>query len=300
MTTTTRNTLEIDRVTGKPVAIPAVEQQGKLMDEAAPAPVPWSVLAPSDYAALARWSAFRIPGEEQQAPVTSGSTPRQVVTNTREAQARRELDRMFAVRIRGEEQQAPAMARAVVAESVDDKTDLTRAALLAAVLALVETCVAHLTIEEKHYVFGLFESKSAWVSKGGSQESWPGGSIESSLQGRLGRTPVKVRDLVAKWIGPVQPNPWGAMWNRIVDRLVSQGTVERHKEKRSFLFFNWEKTTHRPARRTKDALADYAMVARRTGVGLPLLGCNLLGLAERNVISGEIDKGFTDRTEPSD
>lgn len=146
MTTTTRKTLETDKVVGEPVADLAVEQQGKALDEAAPAPVPWSELAPSDYAVLVRMFAFRL----------------------------------------DEERPAAAMAPAV----------------LAAVLALVETRVAHLTIEEKDYVFGLFVSRMAWVSKGDSQESWPGGSIELSLQGRLAETPVKVRDLVAGWIGP--------------------------------------------------------------------------------------------------
>ena len=211
--TTTRKTLETDKVIGEPVADPAVEQQGKTMDEAAAATVPWSELAPSDYAVLAPWSA--------------------------------------------------AMAAAVVAEPiVDPKT-----ALLAAVLALVETRVAHLTIEEKDYFFGLFVSQTAWVSKGGTQESWPEGSIESSLQGRLAETPVKVRDLVAGWIGPDErPTPRQEMLDRIVDRLVRQGIVERHQEKQSFLFFRWEKTTHRLAERTEDALAGYANVARRTGL----------------------------------
>ena len=37
MTTTTRKTLETDKVVGEPVADPAVEQQGKAMDEAAAA-----------------------------------------------------------------------------------------------------------------------------------------------------------------------------------------------------------------------------------------------------------------------
>ena len=61
MTTTTRTILETDKVVGEPVADPAVEQQGKAMDEAAPAAVPWSELASSDYAVLARMFAFRLP-----------------------------------------------------------------------------------------------------------------------------------------------------------------------------------------------------------------------------------------------
>ena len=61
--TTTRKTLETDKVVGEPVAEPAVEQQGRGMDEAAPAPVSWSELAPSDYAVLARMFAFRSPYE---------------------------------------------------------------------------------------------------------------------------------------------------------------------------------------------------------------------------------------------
>ena len=259
--TTTRTTLETDKVVGETVTDLAVEQQGKAMDEAAPAHVPWTELAPSDYAVLARMSVFGLPDEDRQ---------------------------------------APAMAAAEAAELTLDKKDLTRAALLAAVLALAETRIAQLTVEEKHYVFGLFVTRTAWVSKDGSQESWPGGSIESSLQGSLTRTPVKVRDLVAGWIGPEWPDPWGEMRDRIVDRLVTQGIVERHQEKQSFLFFSWEKTTHRLAERTEDALADYASVARRTGLGLPFLDRSLLTLAQRDVISGEIDKGFTDRTESDD
>ena len=120
-------------------------------------------------------------------------------------------------------------------------------------------------------------------------------SIESSLQGRLAGTPEKVRDLVANWIGPQRSHPWSDMWDRIVNRLVRQGTVERHKEKRSFLFFSWEKPTLRRAKRTEDALSGYASVARRTGLGAPLLNRSLLRLAQRDVISGEIDKGFADR-----
>ena len=47
-------------------------------------------------------------------------------------------------------------------------------------------------------------------------------------------------------------------------------------------------------------MAGYANVARRTGRGMPLLERSPLKLSERDVISGEIDKGFTDRTEASD
>ena len=231
------------------------------MDEATPAPVPWTELAPSDYEVLARMFAFRVPDEEQQ---------------------------------------APAMVAAVVAEPTLDAKELTRAALLAAVLALAETRVAHLTIEEKDYVFGLFVSRTAWVSKGDSQGSWPGGSIESSLQGRLAGTPVKFRDLVAEWIGAERRNPWREMRDRIVDRLVRQGIVERHQEKQSFLFFSWNDTTHRLAEGTEEAMAIYASLARRTGLGLPLRDRSVLRPAQRDVISGEIDKGFTDRTESDD
>ncbi len=126
------------------------------------------------------------------------------------------------------------------------------------------------------------------------------GSIESSLEGRLTKTPVKVRDLVAGWIGPVRPDPRGEMRDRIVNRLVRQGIVERHQEKQSFLFFNWMRTTHRPTERIKDAVADYASVALRTGLGLPLLDRSLLRLAQRDVISGEIDQAFTIQTEVPD
>ena len=261
MTTTTRKTLETDKVVGEPVADPTVDQQGKAMDEVAPAPVPWSELAPSDYEVLVHMFPFRPPDEERQ---------------------------------------APAMAAAAVTEPTVDEKDLTRAALLAAVLALADARAAHLAIEQKDYVFGLFVSQTAWVSKGGSQGSWPRGSIESSLQGMLAETPVKVRDLVAGWIGPERPDPWGWIGGRIVDRLVRQGIVERHQEKQSFLFFSWKKTTHRPAVGMEEALADYASAARRTGLGLPLLDRGGLRLAQGGVISGEIDKGFTDRTESDD
>ena len=257
MTTTTRMTLETDKVVGELVPDPAVEQQGKAMDAVAPAAVPWSQLAPSDYEVLARMFAFRIPDEERQ---------------------------------------APAIAAAVVAEPVDEK-DLTRAAFLAAVLALVETGVAHLAIEEKAYFFGLFVSRTVWVSKGDSQESWPGGSIESSLQGRLTGTPVEVRELVAGWIGDERlEHPWRDMRDRIVYRLVRQGTVERHREKQSFLFFSWTNTTDRAAGRTEGDLAGYASAARRAGLGLPLRDRSPSRLAQGEVISGEIDNGFAART----
>ena len=49
----------------------------------------------------------------------------------------------------------------------------------------------------------------------------------------------------------------------------------------------------------EEALASYASVARKTGVGLPLLDSSLLRLAQHDVISGGIDKAFTDRTESS-
>ena len=178
--------------------------------------------------------------------------------------------------------------------------DVTRAALLAAVLALADARAAHLAFEQKHYGFGLFVSQTAWVSKGGSQGSWPRGSIESSLEGRLAETPVKVRDLVAGWRGPERPDPWGWIGGRIVDRWVRQGIVERHQEKQSFLFFSWKTTTHRPAVGMEEALADYASVASKTGLGWPFLDRGPLRLAQGGVISGEIDKGFTDRTESDD
>ena len=259
MTTTTRNTLETDKVVGGPAAGPAVEQQGTAMDELAPAAVPWSDLAPSDYAVLAGMFAFRLPDGERQ---------------------------------------APGMAASV--KSYGQDKELNRAALLAAVLTLAETRVAHLAIEEKDYVFGLFVSRTAWLSRGGSQESWPAGSIESSLQESLTGPPVKVRDLVAKWIGPKRRDPWGEMRDRIVDRLVRQGTVERRLEKQSFLFFSWKNTTHRPAEGMEQALADYASAACRTGLGLPLLDRSLPRLAQLDVISSEIDRGFADRIEPID
>ena len=259
MTTTTRTTLETDKVVSELVADPAVEQQGKAADEVAPAAVPWSELAPSDYAVLTRMFAFRPPHEERQ---------------------------------------APAMAAAVVAEPIDE--DLAKTALLAALLALVETGVAHLTIEEQSHFFGLFVSRTAWVSKGDSQESWPGGSIESSLQGRLTRKPVRVRGLVAEWIGDERKHPWRDMRDQIVYRLVRQGTVERHHEKESFLFFSWMNITHRPAEGTEDALAGYASAARKIGLGLPFLDRSVPRLAQREVISGGINEGFADRTEYPD
>ena len=44
-------------------------------------------------------------------------------------------------------------------------------------------------------------------------------------------------------------------------------------------------------------LADYVKESRRTGFGLPLQDHSAQGRAQREIISGEIDKGFTDRTE---
>ena len=139
MTTTTRPTLEMDKVVGEPVAEPAVEQQGKAMDEAGPTPVPWTELAPSEYAVLTRWSAFRSPGEEHQ---------------------------------------APAMAAAVAAEPFVDKEGLARAAVLVALVALADARVAHLTNEEKEYVFGLFVRRTAWSPRAAPRS--PGQSAASS------------------------------------------------------------------------------------------------------------------------
>ncbi len=270
MTTTTRTTLEADKVVGEPDADPAVEQQGKAMDEAAPAAVPWSELAPSDYAVLTLMFAFGAPYEEREvvAMVATGS---------------------------------PAYPADVsVGVPTFDAKDLAGAGLAAAVMALVETGVAHLAIEEKEYVFGLFMRRTAWVSKGDSEESWPKGSTESQLQAALAGTPVKLRDLVAGWIGGERRDPWKDMRGRIVDRLVSQGTVERREEKHSFLFFTWKSTTHEAAERTENALADYARAARTTGLGLPFLDRSPEALARREVISGEIEKGFAERTEQPD
>jgi len=250
--TITEKTLETNMVEGESVADPVVEQQYKLMDEASLSPVPWSVLAPSDYAFLNLRSSFEFPG---------------------------------------------ANLKTRVAELTIDKKSLTKSALLAAVLALVDTRVANLVIEEKDYVFGLFVSQAAWVSKGGSQVCWPEGSIESNLQRRLEKAPVKVRDLVAGWIGSDRPDPWGYVWSQIFERLVRHGIIELHQEEQSFLFFNWKKTTHWPATRMKEILADYANVARETGLGLPFRDHSPLRLAQRDVISGDIGKGFMDRTE---
>ena len=58
MTTTTRTARETSRVVGEPGGDPA------------PAPVPWSKLAPSDYAVLARMFPFKIPGNERPAGET--------------------------------------------------------------------------------------------------------------------------------------------------------------------------------------------------------------------------------------
>lgn len=122
-------------------------------------------------------------------------------------------------------------------------------AVLAALLALADTRVAHLAIGEKRHVFGLFVSRTAWVSKGEFQGSWPVGSIESSLEIRLTETPIKIRDLVAGWIGSKWPDPLQELLYRFFDRMVRKGIVERHQEKHSFLFFGWQETTYRPARR---------------------------------------------------
>jgi len=172
-------------------------------------------------------------------------------------------------------------------------------AVLAAVLALADTRVAHLAIGEKRHVFGLFVGRSAWVSKGESQGSWPVGSIESSLEMRLTETPVKMRDLVAGWIGSKWPDPWQEMLYRIFGRMIWKGIVKRHQENHSFLFFSWQETSYRPAERMEEVLANYANAAGDTGLGLPLLDSSSLRLAQRDVFSGEIDRGFTDRTESS-
>ena len=286
MTTATR-TPKTSKVVIVPVA-PAAEQQGKAVDAAAPAAVPWSQLAPSDYVVLTRMFGLRVRDEERPAAVTAPATPGGAFWIG--------LDAPHAAALGFQPQLAYAEAGFEAGPTLDEK-ELTKAALLAAVLALVETGVADLTIEETQHFFGLFGSRTAEVAKGHFKQSWPEGSIESNLQGRLSGTPVKVRDLVAGWIGAEQENPWKVMRDRIVNRLVRQGTVERHKEKRSFLFFSWEDTVHDLAVRTPEALAEYGRVARKVGRGLSLWDNSPLTLSQGDVILGEIDKGFAARTE---
>ena len=63
MTTTIGTLKETDKIVGQPVTDPGLEQEGKAVDEAAPRAVPWSVLAPSDYAVLSRMFGLRILAE---------------------------------------------------------------------------------------------------------------------------------------------------------------------------------------------------------------------------------------------
>ena len=178
---------------------------------------------------------------------------------------------------------------------------LTEAAVLAAVQALAHKHAAHVTFEEKPCFFGLFLNRTAWISKGDSRESWPAGSIESSLQGRLSEARVMVRDLVAGWIGEERKKPWRDMRDRILERLVRQGMVERREERESFLFFSWSNSTHRLSQSMEGAMDNYARVARRTGVGLPLpQDRSPVTGGQRGAIAGEVRQGFVDRWDAPD
>ncbi len=175
---------------------------------------------------------------------------------------------------------------------------LTKSALLAALLAMADARVAQFSVRTDTTFFGLFSSVTSWISRGHSSEDWPAGSIESSLQERLTETPVKVRDLVANWIGKEElADPWGQMRDRIVNRLVTQGTIERCQEPRSFLFFKWTVTKHGMPESTKSTADGYP---DKTGIKdptTPTVDQRRLGFGEGGAISGGIDKGFSDRTE---
>ena len=163
MTTATR-TPKTSKVVIVPVAAPAAEQPRQAMDEAAPAAVPWSQLAPSDYAVLTRMFGLSVRGAERPAAVMAPATPGDVFWAG--------LDLPHAAALGFQPQLAYPELRFVGGPAFDEK-ELTKTALVAAVLVLAETGAADLDIEETHYFFGLFGSRTAEVAKGRSKQSWP-------------------------------------------------------------------------------------------------------------------------------
>lgn len=179
--------------------------------------------------------------------------------------------------------------------------EMTKSALFTAILALAQTDGARFSVKEEHYFFGIFSRRVAWISRGRGSRLWPAGSVESSLQGRVTETPVKLSDLIAKWIGEHDlPDPWETIRDRIIDRQVNLGIVERHTEKKSFLFFRWESRTYRLSDQSSASLGDIANVTRRTNPESISADQMRLGFGEGGAISGGIDKGFSDRTEAPD
>ncbi len=180
-----------------------------------------------------------------------------------------------------------------------DRDRLTTA-VVAGLLAMQAAKTATFAVEQTSHLWGLYISRTTYISRGPKGADWPVGTVEAEFQSRLTNRRVTIKDLVAGWIGSRRRSPETDKWNRIARRLTEKGFIREIKEKGSFLFFSWDSTDLWMTEAGEEAFSTYRRTAAASGVGLPQGGFDLDRAAVRDAVKGQITSAIDDRTEADD